>query len=166
MSKLWRLACLFLATVVPVISLGCIHELPIGHHPPMLAVVCLRIVEGGYLYGRTATWASHRVPDFKGPLRYSHRGACVVGLQGPMQRVVVCLRRSSPCLHDRTTGVWPDQVDYYFDRYPGSHRGKCTSECAKHEDDCVARLNDFRGPEDWVGWMQHMDQLRRQRMRR
>ena len=116
---------------------------------PGLFTVCVRYVDDeGYLRGREITFNQHGRDMALKKLPYSEDGICTEGLQGPTQRVVVCLAMSSRCHHDRTTNVWADQVEQYFDRYPGSYRGKCDSEppdeCGKH----IARV--IEGSYSWL----------------
>lgn len=138
--------------VVLVILLagGCI-----AYQPSQLEQVCVRYVGAdGYLYGRDATFNTQGARAVLKRLRFSHRGACVSGVQGPSRRITVCLAASSRCSHDRTTNVWEDQWEQYRERYPWgihedsvdhSHKGACQSECSKQEDDCVSRLDRFGG---------------------
>jgi hypothetical protein len=141
---------------------GCSMPHDFGASPPHLQPVCIRWeASDGFLYGRDATFASHMVDKATSDFPHSHLSPCVDTAQGPTYRVEVCLANSSPCAHDRTTEVWPDQVEYYLEKYPGSHRGPCTSECSKHEDTCLD--GDHRGPENWRQWMMWMREVQRQR---
>ena len=117
---------------------GCIHDLPIGPHPSEPTPICTRYVDSdGFLRGRDSLYNTAGAKRVLAAHPYSHRGTCKVGAQGPAARIDVCLAKSSPCRHDRTTNVWEDQWPWYQERYPGSHRGECQSECSTHEDDCL-----------------------------
>jgi hypothetical protein len=113
-----------------------------------LETVCVRYVDGdGFLRGHSLMFNSSGARKALRSHEYAHSGACIEGLQGQPQRVSVCLAKSSRCAHDRTTGVWEHDVERYFERYPGSHKGPCTSECSKHKDDCVSKLSRFKNRE-------------------
>lgn len=156
-------------TVSLVITLG-LWALSIGsscarYNPSELHAICLRHVdEQGFLRGRDAQFntAGYGRILREERYRFSHDGRCVPSAQGPSKRIVVCLVKSSRCFHDRTSNVWEDQWPYYKERYPGSHKGKCKTE---KPDTCMQELSDMRGPDDWIGWMQHMQDVKRQRMR-
>ena len=127
---------------------------------PGLFTVCVRYVDAeGFLRGRQVTFNQHGRDMAMDKLPYSLDGACPVGMQGPTQRVTVCLVASSPCHHDRTTNVWGDQVEKYFERYPGSYRGKCTG--VETEDSCLSKVPT--GINDWYQWHQWMRELRGRR---
>lgn len=152
--------CLVSVGIVILASVGCTLR---GQRVDELKRVCVRYVDGeGFLRGRTALFNTRGARRAIG-IRYSHVGQCDPQSQGPTQRVTVCLARSSPCHHDRTTNIWADQIEQYFERYPGSYRGACSGDCAKHSDDCLTAARNFRGLTDWNAWMQHMQQLERQR---
>lgn len=134
---------------------ACVHDLG-WQSPPTLEPVCIQWqAEDGFLYQRQATFSSHKVEGVLSQWKHSHMGSCDPNQGGPAYRVKVCLANSSPCAHDRTTEVWPDQVDYYLEKYPGSHRGPCTSECSKHQDDCM----QHGGISNWRQWMQWMREM-------
>ncbi len=129
---------------------------------PGLLPVCVRYVDDeGYLRGRQVTFNTNGRNMALDKLPLSLDGACPAGLQGLTQRVTVCLVASSKCHHDRTTNVWGDQIEWYFDRYPESHRGKCTSECSAHLDDCGSKVS--AGISDWYQWRRWMRELDCQR---
>lgn len=63
--------------------------------------------------------------------------ALIAGTKDPIKepfRVKVCLVASGPNGEDVTTEVWDDQLDRYFEKYPGSYCGPCDSPraCPKH----------------------------------
>ncbi len=128
---------------------------------PGLMPVCVRYVDDeGFLRGRQVFFNTHGRNMALDKFPFSVDGICPVGTQGPTTRVTVCLAISSPCHHDRTSNVWGDQVEQYFDRYPGSHRGRCTSECSTHPDDCLDSARAFGGIKDlyeWKKWLREMD---------
>ena len=130
---------------------------------PGLFTVCVRYVDAeGYLRGREITFNKHGRDMALDKLPFSVEGGCPVGQQGATTRVIVCLAKSSACHHDRTTNVYGDQVDQYFEHYPGSYRGKCTGECADHPDDCLDSARAFSGIEDLYQWKQWMRELSRE----
>ena len=127
--------------VIALLSLtatSCVHELRfLPGIPSEFKTVCARYVDTeGFLRGRTLVFNTKGAARALRILPYSFKGRCAVGAQGPTQRIIVCLARSSPCYHDRTTNVWGDQLEQYFEKYPGSYRGECVGDCASHEDTC------------------------------
>lgn len=154
------LICLALASI-----LACSMPHDFGHGPPNLQTICIQWeAQDGYLYQRQAMFASHKAAEVLDTWKHSHQGACNIEAAGQGYKVPVCLVASSPCAHDRTTHLWADEVDKYLERYPGSHRGACTSECSRHKDDCLERLDQFHRPSDirqWLQWMREMQLTRR-----
>ena len=121
--------CSALVIFISSILTGCLlHEFPGTHHPGSLSVVCLRYVAGDGLRGRTVSFASNRVPDFAGSLRYSHRGPCVIGSQGPSQSYAVCLPGASACSGPQTRSIFPDEFDTYRSIYRNLRFGACEVE--------------------------------------
>lgn len=140
-----------------ITATGCFMK---GQVPSELHRICTRYVDSeGFLRGRDVLVNDEGAARL-GQFRYSHRGTCEPDAQGPPQRVTVCLVASSPCHHDRTTNVWEDQVDAYFDRYPGSYRGKCEGSCSEHADDCLQAARAFKGFDDFLRWQQWMREIR------
>lgn len=144
-------------------SVGCFLHLK-GQQIDHLNTVCVRYVDDeGYLRGRTSLFNDRGLGKVLAIYHYSEPGACVPEAQGPTTRVTVCLVASSKCYHDRTTNIWGDQIEQYFERYPGSYRGKCTSECSLHEDDCLKTGQDWAGITDWQQWRRWMRNMGRGR---
>ena len=57
--------------------------------------------------------------------------AVIVGGTDPIKKpykVKVCLVASGPEAEDMTTEIWSDQIERYFERYPGSYCGICGEE--------------------------------------
>lgn len=134
------------AAMAMALSACTFHELPGVHHPGGISVVCLRYVAGDGIRGRTVSFASYRIPDFTGALRYSHRGPCVSGSQGPAQSYAVCLPRASACNGPQTRDIFPDEFPAYRDSFPGLRFGACEAEA---KDECLkADQRTFGVPED------------------
>lgn len=114
-----------------------------------LVNICVRTVdEEDSLRGRQATYNRRGARLLLRDSPFSFRGICVAEAQGVQRRVKVCLVASSKCYHDRTTGIWPDEIKKYFERYPGSYKGAC-KEGTEHEDTC-GQAHLFRMPERFV----------------
>lgn len=57
--------------------------------------------------------------------------AVIAGKVDPIKepfRVDVCLVASGPNGEDMDTNIWNDQIERYFEKYPGSYCGKCGAE--------------------------------------
>ena len=55
----------------------------------------------------------------------------IIGPDDPLKepyRIDVCLVASGPSAEDMSTNIWSDQVERYFEKYPGSYCGKCGAE--------------------------------------
>ena len=160
---------IFVGLVFLVEITGCALK---GQRVDRLHKVCVRYVDGeGFLRGRTALFNIRGAQRVLRAAIYTHRGECVEGAQGPPNRVIVCLVRSSKCYHDRTTNVWADQAPRYFARYKDSYYGPCDrrhaeadeAACWEHEDDCLDAARNWKGLEDWQRWMQWMREMQRER---
>lgn len=155
----WASSLLWSLLLILVWLTGCSVPHDFGYDsPPSLDPICIRWeAEDGYLYQRDATFATHKAQDMLSTWPHSHPGQCEAGTAGQHYKVTVCLVASSPCAHDRTTEVWPDEADKYIARYPGSYKGPCEGECHTHKDECLS--SQHRGPKDWRQWKAWMREM-------
>ena len=152
----------FLILLLTIIGGSCAR-----YNPTELHTLCVRYVDReGYMRGRPALYNSEGASKVSRLFPFTQEGVCMDSNTGQPQRITVCLARSSPCHHDRTTNLYEDQIPQYFERYPGSYRGECTSDCSEHRDDCLDAGRAWKGIEDWDRWMKWMRGMDRARMRR